>query len=181
MSGALYVSPEPGPASARWRACRGGAACLPASLPHGGGRAGGTACPPRARPPSAQWRVCPGHVSPRLTSARCSDCPAGPGWGSALGFEPAARECSPGRAAPRQAPASYPPAGHPGSSSRPPDPDLAPGGGPEGSEGTATTPDRPPWTLCCPPAWCPQEGVLGDTGAVSGRGRVTGLPGSGQE
>lgn len=95
----------------------------------------------------------PGLVSPRLTSAQCSDCPAGPGWGSA----PAAPGCSQGRAAPRQAPASCPPAGRPGLSSRPPAPDVAPGGGREGSEGTTTT------SACL----VPREGVLGGTSVVS--------------
>lgn len=49
-----------------------------------------------------------------------------------------------------------------------------------GQKAPRQPPTAPPRTLCCPPARCPREGVLGGTGAVSGRGRVTGLPGSGQ-
>ena len=162
-----------------WRGRVGGPVCLPRAWPHlrtvegtlGRGHVspcltsarwragwGGAACPPRAQPPSARWRAWPGCVSPRLTCARCSDCPAGPGWGSDPGSGPVARGCPPGRAAPRQAPASYPPVGRPGSSSRPPAPDLAPSGAPRGQKAPQRTPPAPPRPSAARPPGAPRRG-----------------------
>lgn len=93
-------------------------------------------------------RVCPGHVSPRLTSARRLDSTSATRLGLLRRPAPAARECSPGR--PSTSASFISSCGHPGSSSRPPDPDLASRVGPEGLKVTATTPlHHFPWTLRC--------------------------------